>query len=95
MKTKRWLPNWKIIRLQKYNSSLLVAAKRHREKIRTPGIDGKFWSSDKDKYMAVSNMDYRYYKPRPFKRVYVPKDHDVEKATLIPVIFDRECRVFD
>ncbi len=90
--------NWyKVRRLQKlvYNSRVcrLVAVQRvtSRKNIRTPGIDGKFWSSDKDKYMAVSNMDYRYYKPRPFKRVYVPKDHDKSKKRplSIPVIFDR------
>lgn len=94
VKNKDW---HKMYELQKlvYNSRCcrIVAVQRvtSRKNIRTPGIDGKFWSSDREKYAAVELMDYRNYFPKPFKRIYVPKDHDKSKKRplSIPIIFDR------
>lgn len=59
---------------------------------RTPGLDGKFWRTDEERYAAVDSLlDLERYCPKPFKRFLVPKDHDrTKKRPLsVPVIYDR------
>lgn len=63
-----------------------------RSRIRTPGIDGKFWHTDAERYAAVEALkDWKDYQPKPFKRVYIPKDHDRTRTRplSVPVIYDR------
>lgn len=87
----------RVMRLQNlvFNSYYckLVAVRRVtiKKRKRTAGLDGKFWDTDAEKYDVVSKMDYRYYNPLPFKRIYVQKDHDKTKLRplSIPVIYDR------
>ena len=59
---------------------------------RTAGIDRIFWHSDEERFNAVEKLkDYNNYQPTPFKRTYVPKDHDKSKKRplSVPVIYDR------
>lgn len=81
----------KVVYQSWYCRAAAVQRVTSRKNIRTPGIDGKFWFTDAEKYAAVEAMDYRNYTPRPFKRIYVPKDHDKTKTRplSVPVIFDR------
>ena len=62
-----------------------------RKNVRTPGIDGKFWFSDEERFAAVESLNYRTIKPRPWKRIYIQKDHDKSKfrPLSVPVIKDR------
>lgn len=63
-----------------------------RQSIRTPGLDGRFWHSDSDKYAAVDSLkNLKGYVPQPFKRFLVPKDHDKTRTRplSVPVIYDR------
>ena len=63
-----------------------------RKNIRTPGLDGKFWHSDNERYEAVNRLkNLKHYKPKPFKRFLVPKDHDKSKTRplSVPTIYDR------
>ena len=63
-----------------------------KQNIRTPGIDGRFWPTDAERFAAVDKLrDYQHYSPMPFKRTYVPKEHDKNKKRplSVPVIFDR------
>ena len=58
---------------------------------RTPGIDGLFWGDDETRFDAVNKLNYRSYKPSPFKRIYVPKENDKSRLRplSVPIIFDR------
>ncbi len=50
-------------------SGKLLAVKRvtdNRGK-RTPGVDGKVWSTPMSKWRAVISLKHRDYRPRPFK----------------------------
>lgn len=78
--------------LQSYDCRLYAVHKvTTRKNIRTPGLDGLFLATGEDRFAAVNALDYRNYHPQPFKRFYVPKDHDKsrKRPLSVPVIFDR------
>lgn len=63
-----------------------------RRAVRTAGLDGLFWYSDFSRFHALEELkNYHDYKPMPFKRIYIPKDHDRSKKRplSVPVIYDR------
>ena len=45
----------------------------------TPGIDGVIWRTDTQKSQATSDLKRRGYKPRPLKRIYIPKKYKTDK----------------
>jgi RNA-directed DNA polymerase len=58
----------------------------------TPGIDGKVYKTANQKAMVIHLLkDFsKSYKPKPVKRVYIPKTNSDEKRSLgIPTMFDR------
>ena len=66
----------------------LVTSRKNR---RTPGIDGIFWFTDEERYKAAERINPKTHQFKPFKRIYVPKDHDRTKLRplSIPTIEDR------
>lgn len=63
-----------------------------RKSIRTAGVDGLFWYTDKSRFDAVEKLkNIRSYTPLPFKRLYIPKDHDKtrNRPLSVPAIYDR------
>src|SRR5437764_7825137 len=40
---------------------------------RTPGVDGETWSTPAKKAQAVGALQQRGYRPRPLRRLYIPK----------------------
>lgn len=58
----------------------------------TPGIDGKICVSIKDRYTLLRNLNSfnpKTYKPKPIKRVNIPKPSGGIRPLGIPTIFDR------
>jgi len=58
----------------------------------TPGIDGKICVSIKDRYTLLRNLkDFipKTYKPKPIRRVNIPKPNGEVRPLGIPTIFDR------
>lgn len=57
----------------------------------TPGIDGVIWRTDTQKSQAVLDLKRRGYKPRPLKRIYIPKKYKTDKLRplSIPTLKDR------
>lgn len=57
---------------------------------RTPGIDRETWSTPAQKWTAVHQLRQHGYRPRPLRRVYIPKrDSSAMRPLGIPVMKDR------
>lgn len=56
---------------------------------KTPGIDGKTWSTPAKKWNAINNLRRNGYKPSPLKRVYIPKSNGKLRPLGIPTMKDR------
>lgn len=56
---------------------------------KTPGIDGKTWSTPAEKWNAINNLRRNGYKPGPLKRVYIPKSNGKLRPLGIPTMKDR------
>lgn len=56
-------------------SAKALAVKRVTENQgrKTPGIDRQTWSTPDDKWQAVGTLHHKGYKPKPMRRVYIPK----------------------
>lgn len=57
---------------------------------RTPGVDGITWSTPGAKLRAVLSLKRRGYRPRPLRRIYIPKADGKKMRPLgIPCMVDR------
>lgn len=74
-------------------SAKAVAVKRVTENggKKTAGVDGETWNTPKRKWQAIQTLRQRGYRPRPLRRVYIPKSSDpAKKRPLgIPTMRDR------
>ncbi len=56
---------------------------------RTPGVDGKLWTTPKAKRDAIDQLNRKGYRPLPLRRVYIPKANGKKRALGIPTMRDR------
>ncbi len=57
---------------------------------KTPGVDKAIWSTPIAKYEAIKTLKRRGYKPKPLRRIYIPKSNGNKKRPLdIPSMIDR------
>lgn len=72
-------------------SGKMLAVKRvteNRSK-RTPGVDGKIWSTPVAKSKGVKALQHRGYCPQPLRRIYIPKSNGKKRPLGIPTMRDR------
>ena len=55
----------------------------------TPGVDGEIWNTPEKKATAVLSLRRRGYKPKPLRRVYIPKSDGKRRPLGIPTMKDR------
>jgi RNA-directed DNA polymerase len=55
----------------------------------TPGVDGETWHTPEKKLDAVQRLRGRGYRPRPLRRVYIPKPNGQRRPLGIPTMLDR------
>jgi len=56
---------------------------------RTAGVDGETWPTPEAKSKAVLSLRRRGYRPRPLRRVYIPKSNGKMRPLGIPTMKDR------
>ena len=58
---------------------------------KTPGVDGKTWSTDQQKIQGIFALKRRGYQPQPLRRIYIPKKSVINKLRplSIPTMIDR------
>ena len=56
---------------------------------KTPGVDGKTWSTPAAKSQAIVSLKRRGYQPSPLRRVYIPKSNGKMRPLGIPTMKDR------
>ncbi|HSN39130.1 MAG TPA: group II intron reverse transcriptase/maturase [Burkholderiales bacterium] len=88
--------DWRrLARLQKLlvrsTTAKAVAVRRVTENQgrKTPGVDGITWSTPKEKWQAISALDVRGYRPKPLRRIHIPKANGGKRPLGIPTMKDR------
>jgi len=92
VKEKRWN---KVKSLQNLLSrsfyAKLMAVKRvtSNKGKRTPGVDGVLWQGARVKWRATRSLRRRGYRPKPLRRIYIPKKNGKLRPLSIPVMYCR------
>ena len=55
----------------------------------TPGVDGRLWSTSRQRLMAAQSLQRRGYQALPLRRLYIPKKNGKQRPLGIPTLRDR------
>lgn len=88
---KDWRKVKNLQRLLTHSHYAKIAVKRVTENKgkRTSGVDKVTWDNPQAKWQAALSLTEKKYKPRPLKRVYIPKANGKKRPLGIPTMKDR------
>ena len=72
-----------------YAKALAIKRVTENQGKKTSGVDGELWLTPQAKYKAIEKLNLRGYKPKPLKRVYIPKKNGKKRPLSIPTMTDR------
>ena len=72
-----------------YGKALAVKRVTENQGKKTAGVDHELWLTNKRKFEAVLSLKRRGYRPKPLKRVYIPKKNGKLRPLSIPTMYDR------
>ncbi|TDF59484.1 reverse transcriptase N-terminal domain-containing protein, partial [Cupriavidus sp. L7L] len=77
--------------LTRSHSGKMLAVKRVMENRgkRTPGVDGKIWTSPAARWKGMLSLRHRGYRAMPLRRIYIPKSNGKRRQLGIPCMRDR------
>src|ERR1700690_1270707 len=77
--------------LTRSHSGKMLSVKRVTENRgkRTPGIDGRLWSTPAAKWQGMQSMQHHGYRAMPLRRIYIPKSNGKKRPLGIPCM---RCR---
>ena len=77
--------------LTRSHSGKMLAVKRVTENRgkRTPGVDGRIWSTPAARWKGMQSMRQRGYRALPLRRIYIPKSNGKKRPLGIPCM---RCR---
>ncbi|CAN7404483.1 group II intron reverse transcriptase/maturase [Pseudomonas brassicacearum] len=88
--------NWRRVKalqrmLTRSRSARYLATRRVTENQgkRTAGVDRVLWDTPDAKWKAANGLKRHGYKPRPLRRVFIPKSNGTERPLGIPTMTDR------
>jgi len=72
-----------------YSKAMAVKRVTENQGRKTPGVDGEIWTMPSQKAKAVRRLQQRGYRPKPLRRVYIPKSSGKMRPLGIPCMRDR------
>ncbi|WP_168795206.1 reverse transcriptase N-terminal domain-containing protein [Paraburkholderia aromaticivorans] len=74
--------------LTRSHNGKMLAVKRVTENRgkRTPGVDGRVWSSPAARWNGMLSLRHRGYRTMPLRRVYIPKSNGKKRPLGIPTV---------
>ena len=72
-----------------YGKAIAVKRVTQNQGHKSAGVDGQTWSNPQDKWNAIQSLKRRGYRPKPLKRVYIPKANGKLRPLSIPTLRDR------
>ena len=80
--------------LTRSHSGKMLAVKRVTENRgkRTPGVDGKIWSTPAAKWSGMESTRHRSYRALPLRRIYIPKSNGQKRPLGIPRMLCRSMQ---
>lgn len=92
VKKRRWRQVMQLQRLLVRSfSAKALAVKRVTENRgkATVGVDGVTWSTPEAKWKAIFSLKRQGYRPKPLRRIYIPKSNGKKRPLGIPTMHDR------
>jgi RNA-directed DNA polymerase len=77
--------------LTRSQSARILAVERvtQNDGRKTPGIDGETWLTPEKKAAGMETLKRRGYRPKPLRRIYIPKKNGKKRPLGIPTMTDR------